>query len=114
MESYTLFMFSEPCLILLHALCNYVCKFINTYPINLIQEQYIFIHDAVLEAVTYGDTQITARDLREAIQQLDQQDPQTHTTGFENQFKVGDIHKILSCYNAICEVPLEKSVELAL
>ena len=56
----------------------------------LTQEQYIFIHDAVLEAVTYGDTQITARDLREAIQQLDQRDPLTHTTGFENQFKVWD------------------------
>ena len=64
-----------------------------------LQEQYIFIHDAVLEAVTCGDTQITARDLREAIQQLDQRDPLTHTTGFENQFKASVTLQITFVHN---------------
>ena len=53
-----------------------------------LQEQYIFINDAILESVTCGDTQITASDLRRAIQILSRQDPQTRLTGFENQFKV--------------------------
>ena len=51
------------------------------------QEQYIFINDAILEAVTCGDTQITASDLRRSIQNLSRRDPQTHSTGFESQFK---------------------------
>ena len=51
------------------------------------QDQYIFIHDAILEAVTCGDTQIEASDLRRATQTLSKQDPQTQLTGYENQFK---------------------------
>ena len=75
-----------------------LCIIIHTTYCGL-QEQYIFIHDAVLEAVTCGDTQITARDLREAIQQLDQRDPLTHTTGFENQFKASVTLRITFVHN---------------
>ena len=52
------------------------------------QEQYIFIHDAILEAVICGDTQMSAYDLRKSIRKLTQRNPQTHFTGFERQFKV--------------------------
>ena len=51
------------------------------------QDQYIFINDAILEAVTCGDTQIEASDLRRSIQSLSKRDPTTHLTGYENQFK---------------------------
>ena len=52
------------------------------------QEQYIFIHDAILEAVICGDTQMFAYDLLKNIKKLTQRNPQTHFTGFEKQFKV--------------------------
>ena len=52
------------------------------------QDQYIFINDAILEAITCGDTQITASDLRRNMSDLDRRDHQTHLTGFEKQFKV--------------------------
>ena len=34
------------------------------------QEQYIFIHDAILESVTCGDTRIDAGNLRASLNQL--------------------------------------------
>ena len=45
------------------------------------QDQYIFIHDAILESVTCGDTQIASSDLRRAIQQMADK-------GFAHQFAV--------------------------
>ena len=54
----------------------------------VLQEQYIFIHDAILEAITCGDTQISACDLRTSIQKLSNSDPEMNLTGFESQFKV--------------------------
>ena len=53
-----------------------------------IQEQYIFVHDAVLERVTCGDTQIMASDLRNIINKLGRMDPKTRLTGFQSQFQV--------------------------
>ena len=53
----------------------------------VMQEQYIFIHDAILEAVTCGDTQISASNLRRSIQKLSYSDPETNYIGFESQFK---------------------------
>ena len=56
-----------------------------------IQEQYAFIHDAILESVTCGDTQIGASNLRMAIQKLHKRNPQTGKTGFESQFHVSGV-----------------------
>ena len=53
-----------------------------------LQEQYIFAHDAVLESLTCGDTQILPADIRPAIAKLERRDPQTNKTGYESQFKV--------------------------
>ena len=52
------------------------------------QEQYIFIHDVVLESVTCGDTQINARDLKSCIIKLKNRDQLTGKTQFEAQFEV--------------------------
>ena len=51
------------------------------------QEQYVFIHDAILESVTCGDTQIGASDLRAALRTLRSR-AQSGETGFEHQFGV--------------------------
>ena len=52
------------------------------------QDQYVFIHDAVLESLTCGDTQIPASGLSNAIKKLKQKDRETGKTGFETQFHV--------------------------
>ena len=52
-----------------------------------LQEQYIFIHDAILESVTCGDTQIVASDLQDALEKL-QMGPQSGPTGLVSQFQV--------------------------
>lgn len=48
----------------------------------------MFIHDAVLESLSCGDTQILAGDLVVAIQRLREKDEHTQRTGFETQFQV--------------------------
>ena len=54
-----------------------------------IQTQYIFIHDALSEFITYGLTEIAATDIRKVINQLNlQHDPCSASTGFEQQFQV--------------------------
>ena len=42
-----------------------------------VEEQYIFIHDVLLEAIICGDTEVPARDLRIHIRQLLQQNLST-------------------------------------
>ena len=46
------------------------------------QDQFTFIHDAILESVTCGDTQISATNLRTAIVKLGKK------AGFQHQMKV--------------------------
>ena len=52
------------------------------------QAQYVFIHDAILESVTCGDTQISAGDLRKQIQKLSQVAQGKNCTGFQYQFQI--------------------------
>ncbi|VDI79190.1 receptor-type tyrosine-protein phosphatase delta [Mytilus galloprovincialis] len=51
------------------------------------EDQYIFIHDALLEAVTCGNTEIPARNLSAHIQKLLQPEPGETSTGMELEFK---------------------------
>lgn len=52
------------------------------------EDQYIFIHDALLEAVTCGNTEVPARNLSVHIQKLMQPEPGETVTGMELEFKV--------------------------
>ena len=61
---------------------NHIYIYLSISP----QAQYVFIHDAILEYVTCGDTQINAVDLRTAITGLMKQ--LSGVTGFQNQFAV--------------------------
>ncbi|KAL4709306.1 hypothetical protein ACJJTC_013366 [Scirpophaga incertulas] len=51
------------------------------------EDQYIFIHDALLEAVVCGDTEVPARNLQAHIQKLLRVDPMENITGMELEFK---------------------------
>ena len=53
-----------------------------------IQEQYIFIHDAVLESVTCGDTEISSANLRLALRRLNRVNEKDSMTQLQTQFKV--------------------------
>lgn len=52
------------------------------------EDQYIFIHDSLLEAVTCGNTEVPARNLSNHIQKLMQPEPGETVTGMELEFKV--------------------------
>ncbi|XP_054634182.1 receptor-type tyrosine-protein phosphatase delta-like isoform X14 [Dunckerocampus dactyliophorus] len=51
------------------------------------EDQYIFIYDALLEAVTCGNTEVPARNLYSYIQRLTQIEPGENVTGMELEFK---------------------------
>ncbi|XP_029409774.1 receptor-type tyrosine-protein phosphatase delta isoform X26 [Nannospalax galili] len=51
------------------------------------EDQYIFIHDALLEAVTCGNTEVPARNLFAYIQKLTQVEAGENVTGMELEFK---------------------------
>ncbi|XP_067261369.1 protein tyrosine phosphatase receptor type Db isoform X2 [Chanodichthys erythropterus] len=51
------------------------------------EEQYVFIYDALLEAVSCGNTEVPARNLYAYIQRLSQTEPPEHISGMEQEFK---------------------------
>ncbi|KAJ8411105.1 hypothetical protein AAFF_G00181400 [Aldrovandia affinis] len=51
------------------------------------EDQYTFIHDALLEAVTCGNTEVPARNLYTYIQKLTQIESGENVTGMELEFK---------------------------
>ena len=57
------------------------------------EDQYIFIHDALLEAVQSGNTEIPARNLLNHIQKLTQPELGDTVTGMELEFKVNILFK---------------------
>ena len=68
-----------------------------------VQEQFIFIHDAILESVTCGDTQIAATNLRMNIAKMKKKDAQNQSHGFHYQFKVHVPNSMVkcSCFNSV-------------
>lgn len=52
------------------------------------EDQYIFIHDALLEAVVCGNTEVPARNLHAHIQKLMHTELGDNITGMEIEFKV--------------------------
>lgn len=59
------------------------------------EDQYSFIHEALLEAVGCGNTEVPARSLYAYIQKLAQVEPGEHVTGMELEFKVGGHGRLL-------------------
>lgn len=52
------------------------------------QEQYVFIHDAILEACLCGDTIIPASQLRSVYYDMNRLDPQTNSSPIKEEFRV--------------------------
>ncbi len=51
------------------------------------EEQYVFIYDALLEAVSCGNTEVPARNLYAYIQRLSQTEPPEHISGWSRNLK---------------------------
>lgn len=66
------------------------------------QSQYVFLHDALLEALECGDTEVTARDLSNKFKHLSTADLASRTTGIEEEFRklTSTIHHEHTCSNA--------------
>ena len=58
------------------------------YTPHVPQNQFIFIHDVILESVTCGDTQINSGDLRSTMVQMKSVHKNTGKTTFDIQFQV--------------------------
>jgi len=52
------------------------------------EDQYVFIHDALVEAIQSGNTEVPARNLFTHIQRLTRVEPGDPVTGMELEFKV--------------------------
>lgn len=64
-------------------------SYLRTRRVNMIQtvKQYMFVHDAVLDFLLCGVTEIEAEQLSSEIQRLEQKDQNTYLTGFELEFQ---------------------------
>lgn len=52
------------------------------------EDQYSFIHEALLEAVACGNTEVAARSLYSYMQKLSKVESGEHVIGMELEFKV--------------------------
>ena len=76
-------------------MCVYVhvclSEIVNDNDYNMyvyLQAQYVFIHDALNELITCGQTDIVASALRTKVNFLSKIVPAKGITGFQNQFQV--------------------------
>ena len=56
--------------------------------------QYVFIHDALLEAIMCGDNSIPAPELRKRFQDLMEVDPESNKSRLQLQFEVSECVKV--------------------
>jgi hypothetical protein len=70
----------------------------------MFQTQYVFIHTALSELITCGDTEIAAANIRIAIGRLGRMVASSSVTGFQNQFEV-ELHLMIldeTVHGALC------------
>lgn len=56
------------------------------------EDQYVFVHDALADAILYGGTEVPARALYQHIQRLTCIEPGDTAAGIEHEFKVGRVY----------------------
>jgi len=61
---------------------------VSLFNLTSFQEQYVFLHQAVMEALTCGNTEISPQDLRITMSKLSRTQKPSQRTGFAKEFKV--------------------------
>ena len=64
----------------------YICRYVHF--VTFIQDQYMYVHDAINDHVTCGDSIIVAHELGQKITEMSTPDPQTGLTGYGKHFQV--------------------------
>jgi len=54
----------------------------------IVQAQYVFIHDALEELITCGDTSFSVQNMRVKVNKMSKVNPETEITGYQKQFQV--------------------------
>ena len=72
----------------------------SSYSRLLLQEQYIFIHDAILEACLCGETTIPVSEFKATYKEMIRIDPQSNSSQLREEFQVG--HECM-CIGVVCE-----------
>ena len=75
----------------------YLTLFLTSSFISFSQDQYVFIHDAILESMTCGDTQIEAGNLRRKLKKLQTRD-ESGRTELNLQFSVSNGNEVVRVY----------------
>ncbi|XP_050319811.1 tyrosine-protein phosphatase Lar isoform X3 [Bactrocera neohumeralis] len=73
------------------------------------EDQYIFIHDAILEAIICGQTEVPARNLHTHLQKLLLTEPGENITGMEMEFKKLSNVKVDSSKFVTANLPCNKN-----
>lgn len=69
-------------------MCTCVCIFMDGFPCCLSQEQYVFIHDAILEACLCGETAIPVNEFALTYKEMLKVDSQSNTSQLREEFQV--------------------------
>uniref|UniRef100_A0A3Q4HKY8 Protein tyrosine phosphatase receptor type M n=1 Tax=Neolamprologus brichardi TaxID=32507 RepID=A0A3Q4HKY8_NEOBR len=80
------FVISKPLCTHLYSSAPSVQLFSSCYDV-VEHEQYVFIHDAILEACLCGDTAIPASQLRSVYYEMNRLDPQTNSSQIKEEFR---------------------------
>ena len=67
------------------------------------EDQYIFIHDALLEAINCGNTELSAHNLFNHLHKLTSPEGDSPVTGMEMEFKVKNSHKMLKVTSVLLQ-----------
>ena len=78
-----------------------------------IQAQYVFIHDALEELITCGDTSFSVQNMRVKVNKMSKADPETEITGYQKEFQVGVIPHYFSRYT-FCSIQILEKVSRTL
>lgn len=62
----------------------------------MLQEQYVFVHDAILEACLCGNTAIPVCEFRAIYYNISRLDPQTNSSQIKDEFQVGKNQNMFS------------------
>lgn len=68
----------------------------------MLQEQYVFVHDAILEACLCGNTAIPVCEFRAIYYNISRLDPQTNSSQIKDEFQVGTHTHTNSCFCYLC------------